>query len=309
MLFFRNFSENDSNPLTEIMKSKSLLLLFFLTISALNSFSQTSTDTALVKIETKDGNEFLGHIISEDSIKTVMKTEIYGEISIPKSEIAKRETVKVQQIKDGKLWFDNPQSTRYFWAPNGYGLKKGEAYYQNIWVLWNQFSVGLTDYISLGAGIIPTFLFGAPTPVFITPKVSIPVVKDKFNIGAGVIAGYVLGEDDAGFGIFYGTATYGSRDNNVSIGVGEMFAGGEWAPAPLFNFSGMFRVSSRGYFLTENYFIKTNDMTLLLLSLGGRSIIKKVSLDYGLWIPISSDMEGFVALPWLGIAIPIGKKK
>jgi RNase P/RNase MRP subunit p29 len=264
----------------------------------------------LITIETIDGNEFIGEIIREDSLSVVLKTQNFGEVSIFKSNIKKKQQVEVQQIKDGKYWFPNPQSTRYFWSPNGYGLKKGEGYYQNIWVLWNQFAYGITDHFSLGGGIIPTFLFaGAPTPVFATVKFSIPAIKNKLNFGVGSIAGYVLGEDGAGFGIFYGTSTFGTPDKNVSFGIGEMFAGGEWAPTPLFNFSGMFRISSKGYFLTENYFLMYDNDFVLTLLLGGRSIIKKVSLDYGLFIPFASEMDNFVAFPWLGLEIPLGKSK
>ena len=102
----------------------------------------------LVSIETVDGNEFLGEIMKEDSLSIVLKTQKFGEITIYKSDIKHQEKVHVQQVKDGILWFDNPQSTRYFWAPNGYGLKKGEGYYQNIYVLWNQFTFGITDNLN-----------------------------------------------------------------------------------------------------------------------------------------------------------------
>jgi hypothetical protein len=199
------------------------------------------------------------------------------------------------------------QSTRYFWSPNGYGLKKGEGYYQNIWVLWNQFAYGLSDNFSIGGGIIPLFLFGGtPTPVFITAKFSIPVVENKFNLGAGAIAGTILGEEETGFGILYGISTFGTPDNNVTFGLGYGFAGGEWASSPMINVNGMFRVSSRGYFITENYYINAGGENLVLITLGGRSIIKKAALDYGLVIPIA-DIGQFVAIPWLGFTVPFGK--
>ncbi len=37
------------------------------------------------------------------------------------------------------------------------------------------------------------------TPIWVIPKVSVPVVKDKFNIGAGALVGYVVGLEKAGF--------------------------------------------------------------------------------------------------------------
>jgi hypothetical protein len=289
------------------MKMRIVFFVMFC-ITVLFANAQNTGDTLLVKIETTDGNEFIGQVISDDSTKTVLKTEKLGEITILKADIKNTESVQVQQIKDGKLWFENPQSTRYFWSPNGYGLKRGEGYYQNIWVLWNQFSYGVTDYFSIGAGIVPAFLFGgAPTPIFITPKFSIPVKKDQFNIGVGAIVGTVLGEEGTGFGILYSNATFGSRDANVSIGGGAMFAGGEWAPSPLINFSGMFRITNRGYFITENYLISADGTTVVMFSAGGRWIIKKAAIDYGLFLPISSDIDTFIALPWLGFTIPFGK--
>ena len=233
------------------MKTKIGFAFLFIFILTLSVKSQTTSDTTLVNIETVDGNEFIGQIVNEDSLKIVLKTEKLGEISIFRSDIKRQKIVEVQQIKDGKYWFPNPQSTRYFWSPNGYGLKQGEGYYQNIWVLWNQFAYGLSDNFSIGGGIIPLFLFGgAPTPVFLTTKFSIPVVENKFNLGLGAIAGTVLGEEETGFGILYGLSTFGTPDNNVTVGMGYGFAGGEWAKSTMINVNGMFRVSSRGYFIT-----------------------------------------------------------
>ena len=289
------------------MKTKIGLAFLFIFIFTFSVKSQTTNDTTLVNIETIDGNEFIGQIVSEDSLKVVVKTEKLGEISIFRTDIKRQEILEVQQIKEGKYWFPNPQSTRYLWSPNGYGLKQGEGYYQNIWVLWNQFAYGLSDNFSIGGGIIPLFLFGGtPTPVFITAKFSIPVVENKFNIGAGAIAGTILGEEETGFGILYGLSTFGTPDNNVTVGMGYGFAGGEWASSPMININGMFRVSSRGYFITENYYINAGGENVVLITLGGRSIIKKAALDYGLVIPIA-DIGQFVAIPWLGFTVPFGK--
>lgn len=277
-----------------------VLFLFIITSSGINA---QTTDSTFIKVETIDGNEFVGKIVKEDAEKIILETEKLGKITIQKVDLKSREQITSEQIKNGKLWFDNPQATRYFWAPNGYGLKKGEGYYQNIYVLWNQFSVGVTDNFSLGAGVIPLFLFGGtPTPVFATAKFSIPLKKEKINLGGGAIIGTVLGEDLGGFGIVYGVSTFGSRDNNVTFGIGYGFAGGDFASTPLINFSGMSRISSRGYIITENYYINGGGV----ISLGGRWMIKKASLDFLLVIPYGEDIGTFVAFPVIGFAIPFG---
>ncbi|MBT6005639.1 MAG: hypothetical protein HOG79_07965, partial [Prolixibacteraceae bacterium] len=135
---------------------------------------------------------------------------------------------------------------------------------------------------------------------------SIPIEKDKFNIGGGALLGTVLGEPDTGFGIVYGLSTYGTRDNNVSLSLGYGFAAGEWAKSPLINFSGLFRVSSRGYFITENYYINVDGYGLGVIGLGGRWIIRKAALDFILAIPVAEDMDVFIAAPLIGFTIPFG---
>jgi hypothetical protein len=293
------------------MKKLFFLIISFAMIVSSQVYGQVVHDTTLLyNIDTKDGNEFLGHIMYQDSSALVFKTESYGNIMISKDNVKKIELINQNQIKEGKVWTENYQDSRYFFSPNGYGLRKGEAYYQNVWVLYNQVSVGITKNFSIGGGIVPLFLFaGAPTPVWIIPKVSIPVVKNKFNIGAGALVGYVLGEEDAGFGIVYGTLTGGSRDKNVSLGVGYGYFGGEFAKKPIINLCVLIRTSPRSYFMSENYYVPFEDGSLILLSLGGRSIIKRIGLDYGLFVPFTSDLESFVAVPWLGVTVPLGKQK
>lgn len=288
---------------------KHFLLIGIFALTYCKTIAQERSDTVnLYLINTIDNNEFIGEILNEDSDSLRIKTEILGEITISRSSIQKISPISITQLKGKEYWFENPQATRYFWSPNGYGLKKGEGYYQNVWILFNQFAVGVTDFFSLGGGILPAFLFaGAPTPVWITPKFSIPVSKEKFNLGIGALAGTMIGNEGSNFGILYGTSTFGSRDKNLSIGIGYGFAGGEMAKSPTINISTMIRVGKRGYFLSENYYIPTSDATILI-SIGGRSIINNVSLDYGLFIPIVAGSDAFVAVPWLGIVIPFGRK-
>lgn len=286
---------------------KSIVVLACILLSINHAYSQTNMDSTLVKIETKDGNEYIGHVMSEDAAHLILRTNELGEMDIPLGFIKSRTVINPARIIEGSLWFDNPQSSRYFWSPNGYGLKKGEGYYQNIWVLYNQASVGVTDNFSIGGGMIPLFLFGAGvTPIWVIPKFSFPIVKDKFNLGIGVIAGVIAGEPNSSFGIAYGVATYGNRDHNLNFGLGWGYAGDSWAQRPLISVSGMTRLSSRSYLISENYYINLGEESLVLLSLGGRSFIKRVGIDYFLVAPLSNSMDGFFAIPVLGLTLPFG---
>ncbi len=286
-----------------------LITIIALFLTSSYGIAQNQTDSLIYNIETNDGNTYMGHIITQDSLKILFISDKLGKINILKDDIKEMYPLNIEKIKDGKYWFENPQATRYFFSPNGYGLQRGEGYYQNVWVLINSFAYGLTENISIGGGAVPLFFFGgAPTPIWATVKLSIPVIEDRINMGVGVLAGTVIGEEETGFGILYGISTFGSKDNNVSIGLGYGYAGGEWAKSPIININAMIRTGARGYFLTENYIIQSEGETLIAFSLGGRQIIKNIGLDYGLIIPLYSDMGTFIVLPWLGITIPFGKR-
>jgi len=287
------------------------IFLAIVLLPMLHCIAQTEPDSTFkFRIETINGNEYSGIITGTDSVRIYLNESKLGNISILKQEIRHLDRIDTTRLKEGAYWFENPQSTRYFWAPNGFGLKQGEGYYQNVWVLYNQASVGISDYFSIGAGLIPLFFFaGTATPAWIIPKISIPVVRDKFNLGAGVIAGTILGEDNAGFGIVYGVSTFGNRNNNVNLGLGYGYAGGHWAKRPLINLGAMARTGSKGYLITDNYFIGTGDNLVSIISIGGRTIIRRsAGIDYGLIIPLSSEMDGFVGIPWLGITVPFGSR-
>lgn len=296
----------------QIMKNHIFFVVVFVAIFLnLASYGQEIPDsTKTLRIETKDGNIFIGSVVSQDSLALVLRTESLGDIRIPNVNIKSRTELKKVTKVGSEFWLPNPQSARYFWAPNGYGLEGGSSYYQNIWILYNQFSFGITNNFSLGAGVLPLFLFaGTATPVWIVPKFSIPVVENKFNLGTGAFLGTILGENAGLFGLLYGTTTFGSRDKNISFGLAYGFADGEWLKVPVFNLSSMVRTGPRGYFITENYVISGNGEVVVLISAGGRSIIRNIGLDYSLWVPLGIDLENFVAIPFIGITIPLGAKK
>ena len=272
--------------------------------------SQVQVDSSnFWRIVTIDGNEFYGPILSDNIDEIELRTEILGVIRISRKDIRVQKRMVRARLENGEVWLENLQATRYFWAPNGYGLKKGEGYYQNVWVLFNQASVGITKNFSIGAGTVPLFLFdGAPTPVFMVPKISFSLIPEKLNIGGGVIIGTILSnnewfDQDGPFGIAYGVASYGNKDKNVNVGLGMAFAEGEWAEYPVVSVGGMARISKRSYLITENY-IYPSDEWFGLIAVGGRTVWQRVSLDYGFVIPVAQELDGFIAIPWLGFSIP-----
>jgi hypothetical protein len=279
-------------------------ILVLLILCPVHAFAQDETPETY-RVLTTDGNEFIGQIIEETETDILIRTEQYGDMRIERSKIRRISVIRQETLVEGVYWPDNPQSTRYFWAPNGYSMGQGEVYYQNIWVLYNQVSIGVSDVFSFSIGTIPLFLFGAGVvPVWVVPKVSIPIESDRIQVGAGAFLGAILGESEF-FGIAFGSTTFGSRDRNTSIALGWGFTGDGWANSPLVNISFMARTSPRGYFLSENYLMPMDGDLYVILSAGGRRIIGNgLGLDFGLFLPLGRGI-GFFALPFLGITVPM----
>lgn len=128
-----------------------LCLVFMLFLKPGEVAAQQKIDsTRLQQVEMTDGAEFIGNIISENDSSLQLLTGQYGELRIMKKDIKRITLLERGNIVRGKVWAENPQATRYLFMPNGYGLKKGEGYYQNIWVLFNQVSVGVSDHFQSG---------------------------------------------------------------------------------------------------------------------------------------------------------------
>ncbi len=306
-------------------KMKSSKILWITAVVCLPFFAHYATaqvvtakdSTQQWHISTLDGNDFIGELVSDDESTVTILTDNFGEIKIPKKQIKVMEPVRKGQMVKGSYWYDSPHNTRYFFAPNGYGLKKGEGYYQNTWVFMNQVTYGFTDHFSLGVGLVPTFLFGASGfPFWVTPKFSLPIQKEKLNLGAGVLYFNGIGEDfgdtGGGAGLVYGTLTAGPRDRNITMGLGWGFAEGDWGAYPAITISGMYRQSRNFYFLTENYIIPLGyGENVGIVSVGGRYMAKRVAIDFGLFRPVFSDDDffDFIGLPWLGVTIPFGRPR
>ncbi len=295
-----------------IMKKPAYLLSLCILVmfTHIKTSGQVENDSTQFEIETKDGNTYVGRILSQDDQIIQFKTDNIGEITIQKSQVQKMTVLEADRVKNGKVWKYFPQTTRYFWGSSGYGMKAGEGYYQNVWVFFNQFSFSISDNISMGAGIMPIFLLGSDiTPVWVTPKFSLPIVENKFNVGGGALMGTMLGGEKSGFGFLYGTTTLGSRDKNVTMGLGYGYAAGDFAKSPTINLSTMLRTGPRGYFISENYYISTGNSYLIFISLGGRGLTRSgVGIDYGIVLPVDDFSDEFVAIPWLGITLPFKPK-
>ncbi len=263
-------------------------------------------------VEMKDGNVFIGKLkVLETEKLYELKTNL-GVLTLRQEEVKYMRKIQKEDIHKGSYWPANPHSSRYFFSPSGYGLRKGEGYYQNAWIFLNQVSYGLSNNFSIGFGLIPTFIFGTAEiiPLWLTPKFSFPYKNQKgaFGIGTIFFAGLGLESSEDNFGIVYATNTFGSRDKQLTLGLGLGYSRtGGFSNYPAFNLGGLVRTGKKWAFVTENYLFSTGYESLGIISAGGRYMGKRLAIDMGGFIPIATDQDFYAMLPWLSISVPFGK--
>jgi hypothetical protein len=198
-------------------------------------------------------SKFFG--LSEDE-KVTLLTYAIVEI-VEKPQLAKSEQPKDERFNDGTFTIPfNHHSTRYFFSPSSYNLKRGELYYSTLYFMSHDLQYGITDNFSVGMGTTVALM-----PFYITPKFSFSTAeKHSFSVGTLMMVG-TWGVDFFG-NLGYGTYTYGDQFNNVTLGLGYLYMNDSESDAkfnePVLNIGGMARMSDYIYFVTENYLVNLN---------------------------------------------------
>ncbi len=273
-----------------------MMILFSLII---NISAQDSTITGLTYVELKDGSTFSGYVIEESEEMLKIRTLSELEIEIPKDQIIKR-TIVSGEVREGELWYDDPNTTRMFFAPTGRGLKAGQGYFSVYEIFFPFIAVGITDWLAISGGM--SLVPGADNQVlYIAPKIT-PLSLEKFDLSAGVLYVKPPNSDDGG-GILYGVSTYGTSKASFTFGLGYGFSGGDFADKPILVLGADLRVSKAVKFVTENWIMLDETS---LVSFGLRFFGTSIAGDFGLIYSTEYGGNGFPFLPWLGFAYNFG---
>lgn len=292
------------------MKSKlislSILLLSFFANTVTAQIDSIKRDKIVI-VETLDGNRFSGKVVERTDSKITIETQTTGTLTLDINKLKSIVEGDAARLKKDGYWFENPHASRNFFAPTGFGLRKGEGYYQNILVGLNQFSYGISDNFSIGGGFeIFSILAGrSPAVLFLTPKASFNAGKN-YNVGVGALIGsFGWNKDRVGAGLLYLTNTFGTRDKNFTAAIGYGYADGSLAKKPTFNIGAQIRGGKKWSFMTENYFIDN----FLLFSAGARRLSEDSAWDFGLVYPIADGEGAPFFIPFVGYTVFFGKKK
>lgn len=110
--------------------------------------------------------------------------------------------------------------TRNFVAPTGFMLKKGEGEYRNTEIIFNNVDYGLSDYVTVGAGVATIFYQNS-----LSGRIKIGAsIAPKFHVAVGGQAFYILtlNDDPSTITSFYGAATVGGSRAHLTLSAGRV---------------------------------------------------------------------------------------
>lgn len=259
-----------------------------------------------LRVVLNDGSVFLGVRVSETDETIGLNTRYFGVVEIPTKEILRIEILDSARIIDGEIWFENPNATRYLFGPSAIPLKKGEGYFQNVYIVLQSFNYAVANNVSIGGGfdVITPFVSEVPLFFFITPKASFQLAE-KIYIGAGLLYANTTAFELSGSGIGYGILTYGTVENNMTAGIGWGYLDGETTNGPIITVSGMARLSRRLGFVSENWFVPV-DGYYGVLSYGLRFMSDKITVDLAFINNPDIFSEIFIGIPYVDFVVRFG---
>jgi len=270
-----------------------------------------------------DGSIITGKIINKTASSTTIETKDLGIITLPESKI--REVRKFEEstvTTEGKIWYQNPNCTRYLYAPSAIPLKKGEGYYQNVYGAGNAVNYGLTKNISLGGGLV------GPLGAYINTKVGFKL-GEYVHVAVGGLIGngfFPINGNNFGLGVGFGVLTIGGYDHNLTVGSGYGFINTdgvvESQEKPMYVINGMVRVGKQFALVTENWIVnvqgdpfgrgvdRTGSYYETFFSYAFRYMGQKSTLDAGfLNTPGLIDQGWLIGIPYIGFVIRFGNYK
>ncbi|MEP7346250.1 MAG: hypothetical protein ABI877_13340 [Gemmatimonadaceae bacterium] len=299
--------------MTRLVCGTAFLLLFLVGAQPVHAQRRTLEElhlgdsTVVHVLRLRDGSQLVGRVerVTRDSVRIAIRS---GPISVARGEVLEVREVPQSQVKNGDVRFPNPQSTRLLFSPTAFPMEKGSGYFSDIYLFFVSAQYAFTDRFSLGAGmsVFPLDNF-ADNLFYITPKYTIvdaPQVKLSLGgfLGTAGLASDDLFVDGNSVGIFYGVGSTGTRDSNVSLGLGWGYVGGEIADQPVVMLGAQGRVSKRVSLITENWIISTNHQTDGVFSYGVRFLDPRISVDLAFLNPVKEEKK-FPGFPFVGFAI------
>jgi hypothetical protein len=270
---------------------------------AQDSLRVLSDTTRVQVLRLSDGSVVVGRVTEVRGDSAVVRTQV-GQLTIARSAVRSIRVRPADSMRGGEYWPEDPNETRHFFAPNARMLERGNGYFCDIWLFLLCLTGGLTDRITFGGGmsVVPGIDI-ADNVFYLTPKIGL-ITGEKVQVAVGAFAGWsgAVTDDASSFGILYGVSTFGSADQNVSLGLGYAYFNDEIANRPLVLGGVKLRLSRGTAFISENYILPEAEGGIL--SFGLRFFGERLSGDVGLVRFVGKDdSDQGIGVPFLGLAV------
>ena len=270
---------------------------------AQDSLRVLSDTTRVQVLRLSDGSVVVGRVTEVRGDSAVVRTQV-GQLTIARSAVRSVRVRPADSMRGGEYWPEDPNETRHFFAPNARMLERGTGYFCDIWLFLLCLTGGLTDRITFGGGmsVVPGIDI-ADNVFYLTPKIGL-IAREKFQVAVGAFAGWsgAVTDDANSFGILYGVSTFGSADQNFSLGLGYAYFNDEIANRPLVLGGVKLRLSRGTAFISENYILPEAEGGIL--SFGLRFFGERISGDVGLVRFVGKDdSDQGIGVPFLGLAV------
>ena len=293
------------------------IIILSLGITSSISGQQAQDKIPEVEVILRNGQEFVGVLKEENDSLIILVVDEVGEITIEKSRIKSIKTITTRNIDLDAKGFpvDYHNSTRYLISPSGYGLKRGQAYYENIYVFFNSFAFGISDRFTITVGgEVASPLFAGEVPVmYISPRFNFALKNENGAFSAGAIFFTIPESDLEVVGLAQAALTLGNRNNNINLGFGVGFSSDESNSVFMFNLAASQRLTKKLSFVTDNFVFTEGgfggDDNVYVLSAALRIHFSKpgAALNVGLWRPLE-DLDDLIAIPMISATIPFSSK-
>ncbi len=282
---------NETNMKTICTKVTTFVaILFFCTaVHAQVEISNLLPDTSQVYLVNLNDNMELYGVISdmkEDII--VFQSEKYGEIQFDAAEVNWVEPVLLSGTRYSKKY--NKNADHYFMLPSAFQLKKRDGYIRSTYLLYNSFSYGLTDNVSVSGGVDLLHLMTSVAGkndfgnlYYVSVKGSMKI-SDQLRLGIGAYKMRIYKFD---YTMPMASMTLGNRNSHVTLSYGQNIQNMTTTNSNMYMVGAQKRINDQLYIIGEYVQFPTvmdeGASSQAVFSYGIRYSTSKVDFDLSLY--------------------------
>lgn len=120
--------------------------------SALKNEYQKNDTINYYSIFLNDGTVLIGRILNQCGNHFMIKSASLGEVRVPAFGINEIRCLNLKEINPYDL-NKNEHASRYFYAPSSIPMKKGEGYFQDIYLVFVSANYSITNHLIVGGAL------------------------------------------------------------------------------------------------------------------------------------------------------------